>query len=256
MTSTQSQSEKAQLFSELHVKGAPLTLYNIWDAGGAKAIADAGAKAVATGSWSVAAAQGYADGEAIPLDFLLMIAERIASTVDLPLSLDFEGGYAAEPQLLAKNITRLIEAGAVGLNFEDQVVGDEGLYDIEIQQGRIKAIRQAADNSGVPLVINARTDLFLKERDRDQHAGLVKQAIERAAAYRDAGASCFFIPGLVDRQLIRAVIDAVSLPVNVMMMSGSPAVADLASLGVARISYGPGPYASSMATLAKTYQEI
>ena len=143
-----SQAQKAVDFAKLHVSGQPLVLYNIWDAGGAKVLAKAGAKAVATGSWSVAAAQGYPDGQKIPMDFLLRIAGRIAETVDLPLTVDFEGCYAETPDEVAANVTRVIEAGAVGINFEDQVVGGEGLHALEAQSERIAAARQAAEAAG------------------------------------------------------------------------------------------------------------
>ncbi|MEO1611169.1 MAG: isocitrate lyase/phosphoenolpyruvate mutase family protein, partial [Pseudomonadota bacterium] len=118
-----SQSEKAARFAALHREGDPVVLYNIWDAGGAKALAEAGAPAVATGSWSVAAAHGYGDGEAIPLDLVLTIVGRIAATVDIPLTVDFEGAYAVDPSEAAENVRKLIRAGAVGINFEDRIVG-------------------------------------------------------------------------------------------------------------------------------------
>ncbi len=250
-----SQAEKARAFAELHKPGEPLLLYNIWDAGGAQAIAEAGAKAVATGSWSVAAAQGYRDGQAISLDLVLTLLARIAASVDLPVSLDFEGGYAEAPEALAANLARVIEAGAVGINFEDQVVGGTGLHAPEVQCARIAALRAAAEADGLPFFLNARTDLFLKEKDRARHAGLVPEAIERAAAYAEAGASGFFVPGLVDPALIGAVCEATALPVNVMMLDGAPSMADLAALGVARISHGPGPYFTAMADLADRFRE-
>ncbi len=250
-----SQAEKARAFAELHKPGEPLLLYNIWDAGGAQAIAEAGAKAVATGSWSVAAAQGYRDGQAIPLDLVLTLLARIAASVDLPVSLDFEGGYAEAPEELAANLDRVIGAGAVGINFEDQVVGGAGLHAPEVQCGRIAALRAAAEAAGLPFFLNARTDLFLTEKDRARHADLVAEAVERAAAYAEAGASGFFVPGLVAPELIGAVCEATSLPVNVMMLGGAPSMKDLASLGVARISHGPGPYFTAMTDLAERFRE-
>ncbi len=250
-----SQAQKARDFADLHVPGKPVVLYNIWDAGGAKAIAEAGAKAVATGSWSVAAAHGYPDGQAIPLEMVLDIVGRITATVDLPVTVDFEGGYAEAPDAVAANVTRLMQAGAIGINFEDQVVGGSGLHAPEAQSARIEAVRRAAEAAGVPLFINARTDLFLKEKDRGKHEGLMAEAKERGAAYAAAGASGFFVPGLMDPGLIGAICEATALPVNTMMLPGAPPAADQAAAGVARISYGPVPYFTAMKDLAGRFQE-
>lgn len=236
------QTDKAKAFTELHRKGDPVVLYNIWDAGSAKAVAEAGAKALATGSWSVAAANGYGDGQEIPMLQLVDIARSIVSATDLPVSIDFEGGYANDAEAVALNVGRVIDAGAIGINFEDQVVGGSGLHAIEAQAARIKAIRTMAGEKGIPFFINARTDLFLKLSDPVRHAPLVDEAIERAAAYAEAGASGFFVPGLSNPDLIGRVCEAVSLPVNIMMWSGMADVKTFASLGVARVSYGPGPY--------------
>lgn len=251
-----SQLEKAKEFNSLHHKDAPLVLYNIWDAGGAKALADAGAPAVATGSWSVAAAQGYKDGEAIPLDFVLQIAERIAATVDVPLSVDFEGGYASDPDTVTENVRKIIQAGAVGINFEDQRVGGEGLYDVDEQVQRIRAVRAAADAEGIPLFINARTDLFLKAGSKGDHAALIDDALTRGAAYADAGADGFFVPALTDPDLIRKVCDVSVLPVNVMMRGPLNTLAALDGLGVSRASFGPGPYATAMTDLVERYKAL
>ncbi|SOE17412.1 2-methylisocitrate lyase-like PEP mutase family enzyme [Hoeflea halophila] len=250
------QSAKADEFATLHVPGQPLVLYNIWDAGSAAAIAEAGASAIATGSWSVAAAQGYSDGEQIPLELLLSISERIVHATDLPVTIDFEGGYARAPAQLAENVTRLIETGAVGINFEDQIVGADDLYAIAEQTDRIAAIRETAHSAGMPLFINARTDLFLKEKDALRHEGLVDSAIERAQSYEQAGASGFFIPGLSEPELIRRVCRAVSLPVNVLRPGTSPSRAELGALGVARISAGPAPYRSMIADLSVRFAKL
>jgi len=251
-----SQIDRAHDFARLHITGKPLILYNIWDAGSANAIAKAGAQAIATGSLSVAVAQGFADGENIPLNFLLHIVRRISVTVALPLSVDFEGCFAVEPVDVGANVTRVINAGAIGVNFEDQVVGGSGLYPEKEQCLRLEAARGAAKQTGVPLFINARTDLFLKETDRDKHKDLIPEAKARAAAYLDAGASGFFVPGLVQPELIAEICDQVTMPVNVMMRSGAPDMKTLASLGVARISFGPGPYFKAMDDLARRYRDI
>ena len=159
---------------------------------------------------------------------------------DVPVSVDFEGGYSENDGELAGNISRLLDTGVIGINFEDRVVKGAGLYDIDRQARRISAIRKAAEHEGVELFINARTDVFFEHGD--QPAQAVGEALNRAKAYAVAGASGYFVPGLVDDALIGRICDGVSLPVNVMVMEGVPSNARLAELGVARISYGPIPY--------------
>lgn len=244
-----SQIEKAKAFRALHRKGDPVVLYNIWDAGTAGAVAAAGAKALATGSWSVAAANGYADGEAIPRDALVAVARSVVASTDLPVSIDFEGAYSADPKQAAANVALLMDLGAVGINFEDQIVGGEGIYPVEDQTARIRAIRATADERGLPFFINARTDLFLKASDDGQHADLLDEAIARAHAFAEAGADGFFAPWLVDKTLISQLCEASPLPVNIMMRPGAPGIAELAACGVSRVSYGPGPYRAMIAWL-------
>lgn len=246
------QATRAAQFKTLHVKGNPLVLYNIWDAGGAKALAEAGAKASATGSWSMAAAHGFEDGEDIPLDLVVQIVQRIASAVELPLTVDFEGGYATAPEQVAENVRRIIQAGAIGINFEDRIVQGEGLYSVEDQVSRIKAARHAAEQEGIDLFINARTDLFLGT-DPSTHKALIDEAIEREATYKDAGANGFFTPGLNELSLIEKIVGAVSLPVNVMMMGELTLISTVAGIGVARASYGPGPYFTAMSDLKERF---
>lgn len=242
------QVAKANAFKALHVKGAPLVLWNIWDAGSAKAVADAGAKALATGSWSVAAAQGYADGEALPMDAALHTAAQIVGAVDCPVTVDFEGGYAVEAAEVGRNATALIETGAIGLNFEDRVIGGAGLHETATQAARIAAIRKAAETAGVPLFINARTDVFFSG-SKAPVEDLVKEVLTRAAAYAIAGADGLFVPGLSDLDVIARLTAEQGLPVNVMRMGEGPEIADLAQAGVARVSHGPGPYIAAMQAL-------
>jgi 2-methylisocitrate lyase-like PEP mutase family enzyme len=243
------QTDKAKRFAELHVKGAPLLLYNAWDAGSAKSILDAGAKAIATSSWSVAAAQGYGDGEAIPIELAEQIVGRIAATVDIPVTVDFEGGYSEDDGELAANISRLLDLGVIGINFEDRIVKGSGLYSVDRQARRIAAIRKAAEQKGIDLFINARTDVFFEHGEDAAQA--VGKALDRAKAYAAVGASGFFVPGLVDDALIGQICEGVSLPVNVMVMDGVPSNARLSELGVARISYGPIPYIRAMKALGQ-----
>jgi 2-methylisocitrate lyase-like PEP mutase family enzyme len=235
-----------QAFAQLHVPGDPLILFNAWDAGSAAAVARAGARAIATGSWSVAAAHGFADGEALPLELALANAARIVKAVELPVTIDFEGGYAADPEGCAANLEKLAATGAVGCNFEDRVVGGEGLYEAAAQADRIAAMRKAV---GGGFFINARTDIFLQARPDTHDEAKAAAALARAIAYADAGASGFFIPGLSDLTLIKRICRESPLPVNVLAFPGAPSTADFARAGVARISHGPYPYRLMMKAL-------
>jgi 2-methylisocitrate lyase-like PEP mutase family enzyme len=235
---------KFETFAALHVPGDPVILYNAWDAGSARVIAEAGARAIATGSASVAQAHGYDDAEALPLALALANAERVVAAVDLPVTIDFEGGYALAPGDVAANMARLAATGAIGCNFEDQVVGGEGLHPIPAQAARIAAARAAV---GAAFFINARTDIFLKSRDHD--AAKVDAALERAQAYAQAGASGFFAPGLADLALLEKLCAASPLPVNFMAWPGTPPTAAIAAAGIARISHGPFPWKLAMQAL-------
>jgi 2-methylisocitrate lyase-like PEP mutase family enzyme len=237
---------KFALFSALHVPGDPVILYNAWDAGSAKVIAEAGAKAIATGSASVAAAQGFHDAEALPIELALANAARVVAAVALPVTIDFEGAYAVAPEGVAANMAKLAATGAIGCNFEDQVIGGEGLHETAFQSERIRAARAAV---GADFFINARTDIFLKAK-QDAHDDIkVDAALERAAAYAEAGASGFFAPGLADLRLLKRLCDASPLPVNFMAWPGTPPAAEIAAAGVARISHGPFPWRLAMQAL-------
>lgn len=248
------QSDKARQFHALHVKGAPLVLYNIWDAGSAKALAEAGAPALATGSWSVAAAHGLGDGQALPLEMALQTAGEIVAATDLPVSIDFEGAYGEAPEAVARNVGALIEKGAIGLNFEDQIIGQDGLFSAEAQAARIAAARSASD---VPFFLNARTDVFLKYPSGVDHPGQLDEAIARAEAYAEAGADGFFVPGLCDLGLIADLCSAVRLPVNIMAMGDkTPSIPELSGAGVARVSFGPAPYRLAMQDLVARFAAV
>ena len=242
-------SELARHFQSLHQPGKPLVLFNCWDVGSARAVAASGAAALATGSWSVANANGFDDGGQMPLTLVLANLQRIASGVTLPVTLDFEGGYAHDAATIAANTAAVIAAGAIGINLEDQVIGGNGLHAIDEQAARLAAVRAMADQHGLPLFINARTDLFLKAKAPDHDRALIDQALERARAYAAAGASGFFAPGLRDLALIETLCRSSPLPVNIMMMPGMVSLADLAAAGVARVSHGPYPYRQAMAAL-------
>jgi len=239
------QSDKARTFAAMHRPGAPIVLFNVWDAGGAVVLEKAGSPAIATGSHGVAEALGYGDGEKAPLDDVLYMVRRVTTSVAVPVTVDFEGAYAVDPDAVATNVTRLIDAGAIGLNFEDQVVGTKTLHPPETQAARIAAIHAAGVAREVPLFINARTDLFLKA-PADEHASLVPEALARAALYAKAGASGFFVPGLVDPDLMTAIVKGTPLPVNAIASPAQQPASVLASLGVARISHGPFPWNAAM----------
>ena len=235
-----------QTFRDLHVPGKPVILYNVWDAGSANVVASAGAQAIATSSWSVAATQNLPDGEVISLDQQIQTAKAVIANTDLPVTVDFEGGYAEEPEQLAANITKLLAAGPAGINFEDQKVKGSGLYDTEIQCQRLKTIRDAVKRAGTDLFINARTDVFLRSEEGTDHSTLMDDVLERMQAYADAGADGLFAPALKDPALIERLCKASPIPVNLLFVKGIPSNKELADLGVARISYGHQPYTELM----------
>ena len=236
-------------FAALHVPGDPVILYNVWDVGSALAVVAAGAKALATGSHPVASAHGFPDGETVPIEFALANAKRIVDAVDVPVAIDFEGAYSTDPEQGAANVVRLMATGAVGCNFEDQVIGganegDAGLHDLALQCRRIAAIRAAV---GDAFFINARTDAFLKTKTWDD--ALVDAVIERGKAFADAGASGFFVPRISDARHIERVVRDVPLPLNAIAFPGAPPKAEWAAAGVARISHGPFPHMALMKQL-------
>ena len=239
-------ASRFEIFAALHVPGDPVVLYNIWDVGSALAVVAAGAKALATGSHPVADANGWQDGQKVPIDFAFANAERIVAAVDAPLTVDFEGAYSADPEEGGANVAALKATGAVGCNFEDQVVGGEGLHPLELQVKRIVAIRRAV---GDDFYINARTDLFLKTQNYDD--GLIDEVVHRGKAFADAGASGFFVPRLADAGQIERVVREVPLPLNVIAFPGAPEKKVWADAGVARISHGPFPHRALMATLTE-----
>jgi 2-methylisocitrate lyase-like PEP mutase family enzyme len=245
------QKEKAETFKSLHVKGSPVILFNVWDAGSARTVEQAGAKAIATGSWSVAAAHGFDDGEKIPLALLLANIKRIVDSVNVPVTLDFETGYATDRSALKENIRAVIAAGAIGINFEDRIIGADHLQTVKDQSARIRAVREAADETSIPLFINARTDVFLKTYPAKHDESQLDEALQRATAYADAGASGLFAPGLRDPELIEKLCERSTLPVNILALPDTPPPKTLAQLGVARISHGAAPYRQIAAALTE-----
>jgi methylisocitrate lyase len=243
------QHAKRARFRALHISGRPLILFNIWDPGSTRAVAAAGVQAIATGSWSVAKAYGFDDGENIPLDLAMDNLARIVSATTLPVSADIESGYGKDLSEVRRTVEQTIKAGAVGCNLEDSYPGSGKLRVLREQVLRIEAARNASSAAAPGYFINARTDVFFQKPARDHDVAMIEEALERARAYAAAGADGIFFPGLVDITLIASLAANMPLPLNVMMSDGAPTLRQLSSVGVARISHGPGPYIATMQSL-------
>ena len=237
--------DKIETFRALHVPGDPLVLFNIWDAGSAKAVAAAGAKAIATGSYGVACARGSSDGENLSLDEALGNLGEILGVTDLPVSIDMEAGYGASADAVGRSVTRARQAGAAGINMEDRLPGETALLPVSAAAARIGAAAKTG------LFVNARCDVF---RGRDAAAdgeALVAATLERAHAFAAAGAGGLFVPFLADARCIATICEASPLPVNILWSKPCGDRAALAALGVARISHGHQPWAAAMAWLGE-----
>lgn len=246
----------AAAFRALHVPGSPLILFNAWDAGSAKAVAQAGAAAIATGSWSIATANGLPDGEKVDRALHLQTIWSIANSVDLPLTADLESGFSAQPEGVGETVTLAIDKGAIGCNIEDSYPADGSLRPVEDAIARYKAARSAADAACPGFFINARTDVFYQKPAEEHSLSMVEEALERGRAYAEAGADGLFVPFVTDLGLIRELASRSPLPLNVMRMSATPSIAELADAGVARISHGPYPYLIAMQALESAAREI
>lgn len=237
------QTAKAELFYTLHQGHELLVLPNAWDAASAAVVADAGARAVATSSAAVAWTFGQADGDILAVESTCAVVAAIARVVDAPVSCDFEGGFTDDLDQLSRNIARVIEAGAVGINFED------GSRDPALHATKIAAVRQAAEKAGVRLFINARTDVYLRQLATGEAAEA--EAIRRGKLYVSAGADGVFVPGAADRDLIGRLAAAIPAPLNILAWPGAPDAAALQALGVRRLSAGTGTFNVAFAALAR-----
>ncbi len=243
------QARKAERFRGLHIPGKPLVLFNIWDAGSAKAVASAGARVIATGSWSVANANGFADGERVPLALVIDNLRRIVAATPLPVTVDLESGYGDAPDSVGETASLAIDAGAVGCNLEDSFPANGKLRETINQTYRIRRARQVADATNIRFFLNARTDIFFQRPPEEHNDAMVSEAIDRAHAYAEAGADGLFAPGLADIVLIARLVQASALPLNIMVGGLTPPLRTLAENGVARVSHGPGPYLLAMKRL-------
>jgi 2-methylisocitrate lyase-like PEP mutase family enzyme len=246
---------KAEAFRAMHDRKRILVLPNAWDAFSARVIESTGARAIATSSAGVALSIGYPDGEVAPRDEIVDAIARIARVVEVPVSADIESGFAAGTRELADTIRDVIEAGAVGINLEDATRNTASpLYDLETAVDRVRAARAAADQSGIPLVINARTDVYLLSVGAPETR--FDNAVARLNAYRAAGADCLFLPRVAKPEDIARFVAALEGPLNLLAMPGIPPVAELERLGVARLSAGSGPAFAAMGLTRKIAREL
>lgn len=238
---TISQKEKAIRFRELHHTGDMLLMPNIWDPLGALLMESLNYPAIATASAAIAFANGYQDGEHIPFNDLLLLLSRITKSVTLPVTADIESGYAHTDSQLQENIKRLINSGIVGINFEDSDHQTHQLLPAETQSHKIRLIRAVANEMGVPLFINARSDVYLYEYENNfDHAGSkLKELIKRGLSYKEAGADGFFPILIKQEKEISTLIATIDLPINILTIPGIPDLKTLHKLGVARVTLGP-----------------
>ncbi|MEU0434318.1 isocitrate lyase/phosphoenolpyruvate mutase family protein [Streptomyces sp. NPDC006290] len=252
MTKTEQLRETARAFRALHVPGRPLVLPNAWDAASARIVEEAGAAAVATTSAGLAWALGAADGDRLDREVALAAVARIAAAVGVPVSADIESGYAPNAQGVGDTVRAVLAAGAVGVNIEDALYAEGAgpLRPVDEQAERIAAVRAAADAADVPMFVNARIDTFLRG------AGGMEETLERAAAFLAAGADGVFVPGTVDPATVKALVEGIDGPLNILVGPGAPSVGELAALGVARISAGSSIAVAAYALVRRAAREL
>jgi 2-methylisocitrate lyase-like PEP mutase family enzyme len=250
-----SQSEKAESFRAMHRRGRILLLPNAWDVPSARIFENMGFEAVATTSAGVSVSLGYPDGEKVPKDEMLHVLRKICSRVQLPVSADIESGFGRTKEEFIDTVRGVIEAGAVGVNVEDVADFDaKTLLPVQVQVERIRAAKRYAEDSGVPIVINARTDAIRFNVEGEQKS--FEEAVRRCRLYLEAGADCVYPMGLTTAEAVSSFVKEVQAPVNIMARRGAPKVRELEKMGVARLSLGPGPIYASMGLLKKISKEL
>jgi len=250
-----SQKEKAEKLRALHHSDQPLVLVNVWDVAGAKIVEELGFPAAATASAAISASLGFEDNEEIGREEMLTVVKRIADAVDIPVTADLEAGYGPAVEDAIATARGAIEAGAVGLNFEDSAHKDTSvLYDPELQATRIKAIRDVGVQLGVPLVINARTDVFFRTELPEEEK--FQESVRRAKIYLDAGADCIYVLGPTNEDMIARLVKAIPAPVNMLALPDAPPIARMAELGVKRVSFGPRPMRLAMTEFREAAQHV
>ena len=245
--------EKAERLRALHAGPRILVLCNAWDAASARIVEEAGFPAVATTSAGIANSLGYPDGQHVSREEMAEAVARVARAVAVPVSADMESVYGVTHEAAAETARAAIAAGSVGMNLEDAIEERE-FIDIRLQADRVRAAREAGEHAGVPLVINARTDVYLSGIGTP--AEQFEQAVRRANAYREAGADCLFLPGATDAALIARLVSEIDGPINILAGPAPPPVGELERLGVRRVSMGSGPMRATMALLQRIAREL
>jgi 2-methylisocitrate lyase-like PEP mutase family enzyme len=249
------QKSKAMAFRAMHRGGKILVLPNAWDVASARIFENAGFGAIATTSAGVAFTLGYPDGEKISREEMLARVARIARAVKVPVSADLEAGYGQRPEDAARAAREAIEAGAVGMNLEDGTDdGTHPLAELSLQLERIRAVREAALKTGVLLVLNAGTDVYLAKVG--DPAKRYDETVRRLVVFRDAGADCVFVPGLADAETIRQIVQDVKCPVNILAVPGTPSAPELEKLGVARVTVGSGAMRATLGLVQRIAAEL
>ena len=255
MTDLEHQQNQAATFRGLHSGPEILLLPNVWVVASARMIEGSGYEAIATTSAGIAFSLGYPDGQKISRAEMLESVTRIVRAVKVAVTADVEAGYGDNPEDAARTARAVIEAGAVGMNLEDATGDPEHpLVDLPLQLEKIQSVKQAARELKVPLVLNARTDVYLLQvGDAGKR---YDEALHRLRAFRDAGADCVFLPGVQDPETIRRMVADLGCPLNILAGPGSPSVPELHKLGVARISLGSGPMRAAMGALRRIVDEL
>jgi 2-methylisocitrate lyase-like PEP mutase family enzyme len=251
----QAQALKAQQLRKLHSGPKMLVLPNAWDVASARIVEDLGFPAIATTSAGIAATLGYPDGEKISREEMLGVVGRIAKAVHLPVTADVEAGYGVTVDDMTQTVKAVVAAGAVGINLEDVIGSDEGSQvDLSLQLEKIRAIRKATESLGVPLVLNARTDIYLIPIGPLESR--FERTVERLRAYREAGADCLFAPGLRDAETIAKLVRALNGPLNILITTGAPTLRELEKMGVARASAGSGVMRATLGLTRRIAKEM
>ena len=248
------QFEKAEKLLKLHHGPKILALPNAWDAVSARILEELGYLAIATSSAAVAFSLGYPDGQRISRDEMLAAVARIANAVRVPVTADTESGYGKTPEEIADFTKALVASGAVGLNFEDVTGDDESTHvELGLQVKKIRAIRETSAGLGVPLVINARTDVYLMPIGPE--ATRFERTVERLRAYHQAGADCLFAPGISDRETIAKLVKVLGAPLNILVTQGCPSLDELEKMGVARASAGSSAMRAAMGAFQRVAKD-